>query len=77
MNGLGEASNAQASKISDVTTTVSTLDQITQENAAIAERSASGAGLLASQSDAMLQVVKTFQTTRGSDIDGAKSADAA
>lgn len=58
---IARANREQASGVTEVSSTINQLDQITQENAALAERSASGARAMTDQSLLLRDVVSQFQ----------------
>ncbi|MFT5949727.1 MAG: methyl-accepting chemotaxis protein [Paracoccaceae bacterium] len=58
---INEASAAQAEGVSDIASTISHLDQMTQKSADMAQKSAGGAGELALEADALLELISFFQ----------------
>ncbi|MCE3367546.1 hypothetical protein, partial [Staphylococcus aureus] len=59
---ISSASGEQASGIDEMSQTVSHMDGITQQNAALAEQSAASARVLLTQSEKLNQLVSAFRT---------------
>lgn len=60
IHAITEASQQQASAIGDITVTVAGLDQITQQNASVADRNASTAQAMSKGSQALQDLVSVF-----------------
>lgn len=60
IHAITEATQQQASAIGDITVTVAGLDQITQQNAAVADRNASTAQAMSKGSQALQDLVSVF-----------------
>jgi methyl-accepting chemotaxis protein len=62
---IADASNEQASGIGEMSTAVAHMDEMTQQNAALAEESAASASSLSSQIRRLNDIVATFKTRSG------------
>lgn len=65
MNEISTASHEQTIGIEQVNRSVSQMDEVTQQNAALVEQAAAAAASLQSQSDNLLQVVSVFRIDNG------------
>ncbi|MEO1314359.1 MAG: methyl-accepting chemotaxis protein [Pseudomonadota bacterium] len=74
MQTITEASQQQAQALSEITVTVAGLDQITQQNAAMADRNASTARNLGAGAVTLEQLVSSFSTGQGNDFQPADAA---
>ena len=62
VSGIAEAAIEQAAKLRDVNRAVSDMDRMTQQNAAMVEQSSAATRSLATEAEALAQLVGTFQT---------------
>jgi methyl-accepting chemotaxis protein len=62
VSGIAEAAIEQADKLRDVNRAVSDMDRMTQQNAAMVEQSSAATRSLATEAEALAQLVGTFQT---------------
>ena len=71
---ITDASNEQTTGVGEVYATVSQMDEMTQQNAAMADRSAAAARSLAEQSETLVELVRFFTTRDASDL-GARTGE--
>ena len=74
VNGISEASREQSAGIEQVNQAVGQMDEITQQNAALAEESAASAKVLLDQIDQLNRLVAAFRTEQGGAIGNAGAA---
>ncbi len=65
---IATASQQQSSGIDQVNVAVGQMDEITQQNAALAEQASAASVSMSEQSDSMMQVLAFFNNTRGSSV---------
>ena len=65
MGEISSASNEQASGVAQIGEAVQSMDQVTQQNAALVEQMAAAAGSLKGQAMDLVQVVATFKVSEG------------
>ena len=71
---IASASSEQANGIDEMSQTVSHMDEITQQNAALAEESAASAKVLLDQIDQLNRLVAAFRTEQGGAISSTGTA---
>ena len=59
---IADASREQTTGVEEVSSTVSQMDEMTQQNASLAERSAAAASGLTEQSETLVELVRFFHT---------------
>ncbi|MEO1331337.1 MAG: methyl-accepting chemotaxis protein, partial [Pseudomonadota bacterium] len=62
---ISSAASEQASGIAEITSAVNSMDEMTQQNAAMAEQSANGAGELSDEAQKLMQLVSHFRARGG------------
>ncbi|MFO1148813.1 MAG: hypothetical protein U1E62_10590 [Alsobacter sp.] len=68
MSEISSATAEQAGEIDEMSQAVAHMDEMTQQNAALAEESAASAGALTGQIETLNQLVATFRTRAGQRI---------
>jgi methyl-accepting chemotaxis protein len=68
---ISDASREQTTGVEEVSITVSQMDELTQQNAAMADRSAASARSLTEQSETLVELVRFFATREASGADPA------
>ncbi len=74
VSDIAAAAAEQANGIDEMSQTVAHMDEMTQQNAALAEESAASATALAGQIERLNGLVASFRTSTGSPHEGARSA---
>ncbi|MCG6112281.1 MAG: methyl-accepting chemotaxis protein [Paracoccus sp.] len=68
MEGISAASRDQAVSLEEINVGVSQLDQVTQQNAAVAEQTTAAAGSLRQKAAELMTVISGFRNASGSDL---------
>src|SRR5450830_1786520 len=74
MSEIAAASVEQSQGIDQVNTTVTSMDEVTQQNAALVEQAAAAAESLVDQAESLIEVVSVFRLNRGASHVAGKSA---